>query len=347
MLRFVSFASIALVFSCGSSVTSPITDGEWEFTGYTRDADDHFPDFEDPAGRWDGHYAADCAGTTGAAAFACTEQRFWQALTFDHATRLEATAVYDATIARLEESGEIDDLHLGMMYFRRGHLATALSTENQFIPSGGIPSFFDDFDRALELIPEDSFVRPMVESFDLSVDAVLPYVAPVAIGSREEADAMLTDLREASYGDAAGLFLFVTSAAGLPMESGWPAAAREALDEYEALCPDHECATTTSRAPFAVPGSDWVFADIYARLGDRERALALYDRALDWPGTEAWPAREGLVAERAALDARMETYAAAGASESVFLSMSSNGPFACVMCHQPASSRGLPAPFED
>lgn len=341
--------SVCLVVSmgCGSDEPGVVSEAGWEFTGYTADPDHHFPDFADPTGRWDGHFAEDCAGTTGAAAFACTEQRFWQALTFDHASRREVSALYDATLARLEASGEIDPLRLGMMYFRRGHLATALSTENQYIEGGGVPSFFADFDRALELVPTESFVHPMIESFDLSIDAVLPYVAPIELGSREEADVKLTRLREMSRGDAAGLFLFVTSAAGLPLDSGWPAQAREALDEYEALCPNHECATTTSRAPFAVPGSDWVFADVFARLGDRERAAALYDRAIAFPGTGDWPARDGLVAERAALDERMADYAAAGDDQSVFLSMSSNGAFACVMCHQPASSRGLPAPFTD
>lgn len=347
MLRFVLCIFLVITASCGSSEPAVVMESGWEFVGYTHDAEDHFPDFGDPSGRWDGHYPADCAGTSGVAAFACTEQLFWQALTFDHATRLEVSAIYDATLERLEGTGEVSDLHLGMMYFRRGHLATALSTENQYFPPSGLPTFFDDFDRALELIPEDSFVRSMVESFDLSVDAVLPYVAPVELGSREEADVMLTQLRDAAEGDPAGLFLFVTSAAGLPIDSGWPAAARTALDEYEAICPNHECATTTSRAPFAVPGSDWVFADVYARLGDRDRALALYDRALAWPDVDQWPARDGLAAERAALDERMAAYAAAGDDESVFMSMSSNGPFACVMCHQPASSRGLPAPIRD
>lgn len=346
MLRFVLSLSLVFALACGSSDSSFIVEEGWEFTGYSKNTQEHFPDFTDPTGRWTGHYPADCAGTTGEAAFACTEQRFWQALTFDHETRLEVSAIYDATLARLDGSGEISDLLLGMMYFRRGHLATALSTENQYIPGGGLPSFFEDFRRALELIPADSFVRPMVESFSLSVDAVLPYVAPIDL-SREEADVMLAQLRDAAAGDASGLFLFVTSAAGLPVESGWPEAARRALDDYEAICPNHECATTTSRAPFALPGSDWIFADAYARLGDRERAIALYDRALAWPGAESWPARAGLVAERAALDERMAAYAAAGETESVFMSMSSNGAFACVMCHQPSSSMGLPGPLRD
>jgi tetratricopeptide (TPR) repeat protein len=347
MRRFASMVCLLVSMGCGSDEPAVVSESGWEFTGYTANPDHHFPDFSNLEGRWDGHFPADCAGTTGASAFACTEQHFWQALTFDHASRREVSAIYDATIARLEASGEIDPLRLGMMYFRRGHLATALSTENRYIEGGGVPSFFADFDRALQLVPSDSFVHPMIDSFDLSIDAVLPYVAPIELGSREEADEKLTLLREMSRGDAAGLFLFVTSAAGLPLESGWPEQAREALDEYEALCPNHECATTTSRAPFAVPGSDWVFADVYARLGDRERAIALYDRALAYPGTENWPARDGLLAERAALDERMADYAEAGETQSPFMAMSSNGPFACVMCHQPASSRGLPAPFED
>ncbi|MCB9615841.1 MAG: hypothetical protein H6721_28035 [Sandaracinus sp.] len=345
MTRFLTLVSLVVALGCGGSDPSTPTEAGWEFTGYTNRSAHHFPDFSSTVGRTDGHYPADCAGTTGVEAFACTEQQFWQVLTFDHARRREVTALYDRMIARLEGTGEIDDLRLGMMYFRRGHLATAMSTENQYIPGGALPSFFEDFDRALTLIPEDSFVRGMVESFDLSVDAVLPYVSP--LGDRAEADAMLRDLRENARGDAAGLFLFVTSAAGLPMDSGWPDEARDALDEYEAICPDHECATTTSRAPFAVPGSDWVFADIYARLGNRERALELYERAIAWPGTENWPAREGLIAERDALDARMAHYAEAEDDEAVFMEMSSNGAFACVMCHQPAASRGLPAPFTD
>jgi len=82
---------------CGSDEPAVVSEAGWEFTGYTANPDHHFPDFSNLEGRWDGHFAADCAGTTGAEAFACTEQHFWQALTFDHASRREVSAIYDAT----------------------------------------------------------------------------------------------------------------------------------------------------------------------------------------------------------------------------------------------------------
>ncbi len=332
-----------LLAGCEAAVET--SSGGWDYTGYTEGGAVAWPDFKSAEGRRDGRYPKDCSGLISDHAFACAEQVFWQALSFDHAARVEAFDTLGALIERFDDDQDMRPLHRGMLHFRRVHMTMALGTENEL--DVGLAEMLEDIAQAKALVPATEVAYPFIDAFDQAVPAVIPYLVDVLKDQRPGADEKLQKLEaEADRGDPAGIFMFVTTAAGLPLDSGWPQRAATFMERYEASCGNDECGGPSDRAPFALHGTDWVWADTYARIGNRAKALEFFDRALARADADRWPVQAMVQQKRDGIDELMATYAAFGDDGVPMMDMAANGRAACVMCHQPAESRGLPGKLE-
>lgn len=317
----------------------------WEFGGYYTESGAHWPNFDDQVSRWDGQYPWDCDGLSQDHAFACFEQRFWEALGFVFTQREEVYDLIGVMIEKFEGTGELRDLQLGLLYFRRVHLAMAMALENLYDQSLMMTSL-EDLSRAKELVPTDSPMREMIEAFAVAIEIVIPFVVPEMSAARPEAEVKLSTLSLKAEYDPAALFMFVTTASALPMSTEWPQRAADTVSHYATLCESDYCKPGSPRAPFAVHGSDWVFADIYARVGRKQEALDYLQRALTRPSAQSWPVRD-LVSEYAeGIDEVIANYARVDSAEHVMDLQVSNGTVACVMCHQPEASTGRPVPVQ-
>lgn len=294
------------------------------YPGYRDCSAARYPDFTDPTTRWDGTYPERCIGTEGEHAFACAEQLYWQVFQFDHAARPDA---YDALLAlteRVEAERSVDDERLAILYVRLGVLGTALAIEQ------------GDFSRAQNLLahlqtaheyqPDNAFIESWLLTIEIGQNVFLE-------GDWEAGLRRLEELYEAEPQIVAGAFATVGAARSL--DSGWPQKAAEIADGLEALGCGQFCGWDAHRAPYAGPGGYFTYAEVLARVGNRERARFWLEQALAHERADDWPLRPLAEASLGDLDTFVGKFAERGSDEAVDDLFVTSNENSCGICHAP------------
>lgn len=276
---------------------------------------------------WDGRYPGDCAGTEGDDAYLCAEQLFWQSLQFEPDTRADTHAALDRLAAALETSGTLDDARLAILYWRKVQLASA--TVSELMDSSLTTGIYDDLERATALAPD----KLEIESWFVLFNLVRAWGSgdPARFA---EAEALLW----AAYDKDPDYVLFAVMGVGasLPMSTGVPRKIADAIERYR--CDTHDfCDRETPWVPYQQAGAAYLFGEIYARVGDRDRARTQFAAALEAPRADTWPYRELAAYSRDNVDALVAKFAAVGDDAPVLDLMEQNGRATCLPCHGPAN----------
>jgi hypothetical protein len=299
------------------------------YPGYDYCSAARYPDFTDPARRWDGTYPEGCVGVTGEDTFACAEQLFWQALQFEPARRADGFAAMRALVAREEAAPTLDERRRSRLSFRAGQLGVALVAENGDTSPGPIVQRY--LERAVELDPDDDVIlEAWLYTVKINAAVILgqdpaPYLDEVwALYERDRAA-------------VAGTVMVL--AAGMPLDSGWPDVAVQLVDAVDLDDCGGFCGWAAYRAPYALPGQYFSYAEVEARAGHRERTVEFLELTRAQPRYATWPLREAADQAYADVDAFLGRFAARAPDASVADLMLSGSTSACRVCHAP-----LPGP---
>jgi hypothetical protein len=332
---FACALAAMLLAGCGDNVASspdatacqPNLAPDGTYPGYDYCSTAHFPDFKDPQKRWDGFYPASCAGTEGEDLFACSEQLYWQVFQFDHAGRHDAFLALQALVARADQSGTLNDLWLSRLNFRTGQLGVALFAENGDSSPGPVVQRY--LERAVALDPTNDVI---LEAWLYTVKINGAVVLGQDPGQYLDE---LWALYQRSPPAVAGTVMVL--AAGMSVTSGWPKIAIDLVEHVDPNDCGQWCGWAAYRAPFALPGQYFSYAEVEARSGRREQALAFLVKTRATPRYDAWPLKPAAEAAYGDIDAFMGRFAARGDDQSVTDLLVSGSSAACTVCHAPTA----------
>ncbi len=304
-----------------SSVLAP--DGVYPGYDYCSTAD--YPDFTNSERRWDGTYPELCAGVTGEDAFACGEQLFWQTFQFDREQRKQAFDAMRVLVTQEEEAGALDPRRLSRLNFRTGQLGVALFAENADTSPG--PQVQRFLERAVELDPDHDVI---LEAWLYTVKINAAFVLGQDPNQYLDGLWALADRdRPAVAGTVMGV------AAGMSVDSGWPAFAVELVDSVDLDDCGQWCDWELYRAPYATVGQYFSYAEVQARAGHRARTLEFLEMTRASPRYDTWPLRSAAEAAYADVDAFMGQFAARASDQRVNDLLLSGSSQACMVCHAP------------
>lgn len=327
-MRTGIFAGLALLVGCQSAPSETCTPNlapDGVYPGYDYCSEAHYPDFRSTTERWDGSYPAGCDGLTGEDAFACSEQLFWQAFQFQPEARADAFSAMRAMVSREQESPTLDARRQSRLTFRAGQLGVALVAENADLSPGPIVQRY--IEDAIDLDPDGDVI---LEAWLYTVKINGALVLGQDPGQYLDG---LWALYERDRPAVAGTVMVV--AAGMPLESGWPEIAADLVENVDLADCSAWCGWELHRAPFALPGQYFSYAEVEARIGHRERAQHFLELARTAPRYQDWPLRGDADAALADLDGFVGKFAARSSSESVTDLMVSGSQHACMVCHAP------------
>jgi hypothetical protein len=125
-------------------------------------------------------------------------------------------------------------------------------------------------------------------------------------------------------------------AAGMSLDSGLPATAVQLVENIDLAQCGMWCGWDFHRAPFAMTGQFFSYAEVEARVGNKERASQFLEMPRATPRYADWPFKADADAAAADLDAFVGKFAARGPSESVSDLMQDTH----VRCDLPRGHRG-------
>lgn len=310
--------ALLLTLACGSEMSSD--------AGEQSSVEDASRTPAGPGGTWwDDSYPADCVGVVGRDAYLCGEQLFWQSLQFEPEQRARAHASLGELTDVLDEGASLPDRELAVLHWRQVQLATALVAENQ--DASAALDIFERLDRARELEPSRLEIEAWASTFGLiqgwsSGDEARLQAA--------EANLWTTFAKDPDY----VLLTTMGTAAALPLNTGIPQKIADAIADFD--CATHDwCERETAWVPYQQAGVAYLFGEIYARVGDNERAETQFRAALGAPRAESWPYRP--LAEWSAenVPSIVSKFEARDDSEGVLDLMEQNGRATCLVCHGP------------
>lgn len=299
--------------------------GDGLYPGYDYCSAARYPDFTHPDRRWDGTYPEMCSGVTGEDAFACSEQLFWQVFQFDHDQRKPAYDAMRVLVAQEEEAGTLGAQRLTRLTFRTGQLAVSLFAENGDTSPGA--QVQRDLERAVELDPDhDVIIEAWLYTVKINAAVVLGQDPTRYL---DELWALADRDRAAVAGTVMGV------AAGMPLDSGWPAFAVELVDSVDLADCGQFCDWAVLRAPFATTGQYFSYAEVQARSGHRARTLEFLELARSTPRYDEWPLRDVAETAYADVDSFMARFSARPSDKPVTDLLQSGSTQACMVCHAP------------
>ena len=325
LLLALPFAALPLA-SCSSPTSCVTPGGDGPYPAYDYCSEATYPDFTQPRTRWDGTYPELCEGLTGEHAWACTEQLFWQVFQFDHGRRAEAYRALVPLVERVEADGSLDDHPLARLNLRVAQLGVAAMAETgeTDLPVGQMQTLLE---RAHELDPDEIFIEAWLYTLLVNGAIVLgqdldPYIDHLwAMYDRDPAIVTPT---------------FMAVLAGFPKETGFPDIAAEMVDRFvpEEACGDL-CDWEFLRASFGAAGQYFSSAEVYARVGDTEKAREQLELAKASPNYDRWPLRDVVEDALADIDAFTAPFEARGEDEYVTDLLITGTDAACMVCHAP------------
>jgi hypothetical protein len=268
-------------------------------------------------------YPADCGGLDEAEGYACAQQRFWIAFR-TNTGRAEALALMQSVLARTTDEASTARVPRAELLFRVGQLKLAMAQEqlpqnpNLAVESGA------DFERSYAL-----HANPKVPPWTDTVD----FIRPLFTGNRDElvrvfdrAEKNTELLPVANILSLAGISIH------LPLDSGIPQRTIALLDRWD--CGGYEwCETNTWRAPGSIPGTRFLFAEAYARVGDREKTVEYLERARTSPGFDGWPYRRLVDEALADVDGFLARFSAVAPNQPTMTQSYASATYSCLMCH--------------
>jgi len=320
----LSILSAGLAAGCGSDSPdcSPALAPDGVYPGYDYCSAAHYPDFTDPNTRWDGSYAADCAGTSGEDAFACSEQLFWEVLQFDIDGRAAALPALRTLADRVEVEGGLTPTQLGRLFLRIGQLAVLLVTENGDTGSG--PLLQSYLERARDADPGNLMIEAWYYTVLINAAVVLGQNPDVYLDE-------MWQLYEESPAAVAGALMGVALA--MPVESGWPAVAVDLVEGVDQSDCGDWCDWEFHRAPYGMPGQLLSYAEVYARVGDRANALHYLELTRESRYYDEWQMKAQVEELYADVDAWIGSFAAREDDETVTDLTIGASDQACRFCH--------------
>ncbi len=324
-----ALALAALVTAACSSEPEPACSSalapDGVYPGYDYCSTAHYPDFTDPTRRWDGSYPAECAGVHGEDAFACAEQLFWQTFQFDHQGRAPAFAVLRKLVDQETAAGTLDARRMARLQFRTGQLGVALIAENGDTSPG--PAVQRYLEAAVELDPDhDVIVEAWLYTVKINAATILGQ------DPNQYLDALWA-LYERDKPAVAGTVMVL--AAGMSVDSGWPKVATDLVENVDLTDCSQWCDWEVWRAPFALPGQYFSYAEVEARAGRKDQAKRFLEMTRATPRYGEWPLRAAADAAYADLDGFVAKFAARASNQPVTDLMLSGSTSACMVCHAP------------
>jgi hypothetical protein len=269
----------------------------------------------------DADFSPACEGLAPPDVFDCAEKRFWIALRSDYEGRPAAYAMLGDVIARTRSAG--DPKAVANLYFRRGQLAMAMALEQK--DSRKVFTVVPDFDEALALDPKHPVIPVWKDTLDMAFAALTKDGVKLA----EVFERALANVPACPLGNIPSL---TGTSIGAPLSSGIPQKTIALAETWK--CEGVTwCTENTWKAPYAVAGMRYHFAEAYVRMGMKDRARTYLDAARAAPGYDAWPQKAFVEDKIANLDAFIASFTALGADEYVFDKVYANGDKGCVFCH--------------
>lgn len=314
-----------LLGGCSSEPQDTCTtalEGDGVYDGYDYCSDARYPNFLSEDGRWDGTYAEDCSDAEGEHAFACSEQLFWHTLQFDHDGRDFAYQAMSIAFDRNES--KLSDTHRARMSWRIGQLGVAMVAEQ-----GNLSAIGEVESRiryAHELEPDHIIIEAWLYTVLINT--------AVALGQdpEEHLDGLWA-LYERDPAAVSGTVMGV--AAGMPIDSGWPDIAVDLVDGVDMEDCGQWCDWSFHRASFGLAGQYFSYAEVMARVGNRERTLEFLELTRAADHYEQWPVKADADAAYDDVDAFIGKFAERADDESVTDLLLSGSDAACIMCHAP------------
>lgn len=262
-----------------------------------------------------------CDGLAEPEIFDCAEKRFWLALRADYEGRPTTYAMLGDVIARTRDKA--DPKSVANVLFRRGQLAMAMALEQ-----GDQTKMFTivpDFDEALALDP----AHPVIPTWKDTLDIAFAAITKDNVKLAELFEKSLANVPSCPLGNIPSL---TGTTIGVPLSTGIPQRTIALAETWK--CEGVEwCTSNTWKAPYAVAGMRYHFAEAYVRMGMKRQALEYLEAARAAPDYDRWPLRSFVEEKIANLDAFIATFTALGADGSAFDKVYSNSNKGCVFCH--------------
>jgi hypothetical protein len=275
-----------------------------------------------------------CEARAEADAYACAEARFWGAFrVIDLDGRKAAESTLEAVLARF--TAPTDARGAALMHFRLAQvrLAMALEDAQKDYVIHADEQIVAELDRAMAIDSYDGIIAPWKDAMQIATAAALQDWSDAVPLARRGFD-------NVGLNPMGNTLSLSGTTIGFPLSTGVPQTTASLLDQW-ACSGVAWCASNTAHAPFARPGLGYHFAEAYARVGDRAKAIAYLDQAAASPDYDAWAYKDVVAKARADVDGFLAKFASLGQDGSAFDVVYANQPFGCVFCHAdgPASAR--------
>lgn len=179
--------------------------------------------------------------------------------------------------------------------------------------------------KAIQLLPDDRRIPGWLAT-------VRVQKARIA-GTQAEVDAAVAEMIAAAdlYPEFNNVSLAIAFA-GFPLSTPYPQMAAQRLEAIKNCGQTDPKCGDEPQAPHNVPGSGMLFGDIYARVGDKAKALSYYQAALAAPSATGWGYAPDAQAMSSGIDARIADWTDADTTNDPAFFLS--GKRTCTGCHQ-------------
>lgn len=263
-------------------------------------------------------FPRDCRGLSAGDSVACAEARFWPVFQRDFASRAPVFDLLGDLVAAMPESATKERARV---HFYRGALALSMQLEE-----GGdyLARITPELSAAVALDPSHPNYPSWLDTMDLTTAFLQNDTAAFERAVHDTFD-------HVERWPEGNIPTVVGTLPGFPLASGLPQRAVALADRWTCALP--WCVRNTERAPFGQPGLAFQWGDVYARVGDRDKALAWFRTSLARPGADRWPYRA--VAQQAVddIDGTLATYAALGEDKHALFITVGNRKYGCKLCH--------------
>ncbi len=273
-------------------------------------------------------YDGDCTTLATKNAIDCAEWQFWQAFRQPGLTLRAANEKTLMAVLAKADAEDADHHGRSLLHFRLGQLRLAMALENEqrdyAIKSQTL--VVGEFDTAMALDDYGGIIAPWKDAMEIAMAAVVSdWTKGVTLAQRGFDNVALNPLGNT-------LSLSGTTI-GFPLSTGVPQKTVALLDVWSCTGVPW-CSVNTEHAPWARPGLEYHFAEAYARVGNREKAIAHLDASLVAPGADQWPFRSIAAGARGNVDAFLSKFSSLGPDGSAFDISYANQKYGCAFCHQ-------------
>lgn len=266
--------------------------------------------------------------------FDCAVDTFWHGFSDGRlVVREEAEQVLSAVISLNSSSN--DNVSLAKLYNLRGDLRMAMALENGKVEYVLFSDQFvsADLREALRVNPGYEPAQAFLDTMDVVLGIIANDWENVIPLGQQSLDRIrgLKGVDPHMYTGAA--FSVSGTYLGYPLATGIPQQTVAVMED--AGCPNtlFWCQGNTENAPFAMPGLNYHFAEMHARVGNRDKTIEYLNKTVVSDGFEEWAYRSYADEALADIDAYLEKWQLFGEYKSPMMSLYANGNVGCSFCH--------------